>query len=124
MKILLYNYVQPNELGSAGGGVAVYMKNLTQSLRAAGHRVYTLSSGDRYNILRKRVRLIKKSEHDFVIYNSPVVAPAIFSFYHPEYFLHDDGLDDIALQLRHEIGQIDVFHFHNIEGLTFNFLFI
>lgn len=121
LAIVLYNYVQPDELGSAGGGVAVYMRNLSTTLRSQGHRVWTLSSGDQYDICGKKPRLERRSEYEYIIYNSPVVAPAIFSFHHPDIFLKSDLLDSIAKQLAEQLSDIDIIHFHNIEGLTLGF---
>lgn len=124
LTIVLYNYVQPNERNSPGGGVTVYLKNVSASLRDAGHRVYILSGGDRYGFLRTKPRLVRISDDELIIYNSPVIAPAIYSFYHPEFYLQSKELDTIPARLLREIGPIDVFHFHNIEGLTQSFFHV
>jgi glycosyltransferase involved in cell wall biosynthesis len=124
LTIVLYNYVQPNELHSPGGGVTVYLRNISASLRSAGHNVYILSGGDRYDLLHTKAHLVRKNDGELIIYNSPVIAPAIFSFHHPEIFLHSKELDIIPIELSHKIGSVDVFHFHNIEGLTRSFFHI
>lgn len=124
LTIVLYNYVQPNERNSPGGGVTVYLRNISASLRAAGHRVYILSGGDRYGLLHTKPHLMHKRDDELIIYNSPVVAPAIYSFYHPEFYLQSKDLDAIPETLFREIGLVDVFHFHNIEGLTHSFFHV
>lgn len=123
MKILLYNYVQPDERGGPGGGVTVYLRNLSIALRAKGHEVITLSSGDRYNPLRVAPYLSRREQNEIVIFNSPVIAPAIYSFHHPDIYLNDGSLDEIPNRLLERLGNIDVFHFHNIEGLTRSFFY-
>jgi glycosyltransferase involved in cell wall biosynthesis len=122
LDIVLYNYVQPSENGNPGGGVTVYLRNLSTTLRTMGHRVRVLSAGDRYNPLRTKPYLSRRSEDEFVIFNSPVVAPAIFSFHDPDVYLRNASLDHIPDALSKELPNVDVFHFHNIEGLTQGFL--
>lgn len=122
LDIVLYNYVQPSENGNPGGGVTVYLRNLSTTLRAMGHRVRILSAGDRYNPLRTKPYLSRRSEDEFIIFNSPVVAPAIFSFHDPDVYLRNGSLDDVPDALSRELPNVDVFHFHNIEGLTQGFL--
>lgn len=121
LTIVLYNYVQPSERNTPGGGVSVYMRNLSSSLRKAGHNVHVLSSGDRYDIFNSRPRLESKNNGEMIIYNSPVIAPAIYSFYHPEIFLGSDLLDTIPTEIKKVLPNVDIFHFHNIEGLTLSF---
>jgi glycosyltransferase involved in cell wall biosynthesis len=122
MKIVLYNYVQPNEKNSPGGGVTVYLRNLIKGLSDAGHDVYTLSAGDRYSLLRKKPFIrVNRQAHELAIHNSPNVAPARFSFYHPEIYCRDPSLDHIPDLIKRELHSVDAFHFHNIEGLTKGF---
>ena len=122
MKIVLYNYVQPYETNSPGGGVSVYLRNLVAGLRACGHETYTMSSGDRYGIFRKApfVRF-NQPDYEIIIFTSPHIAPSSFSFYHPEIYSHDNRLDPVPSTLRDKLGHVDIFHFHNIEGLTKGF---
>ncbi|MDQ2801335.1 MAG: glycosyltransferase [Pseudomonadota bacterium] len=121
MKILLYNYAQPDEGG--GGGVSVYQQNLASTLAALGHTVVMLSSGLRYTLPRSRAFLRHRDDAyaraDIV--NSPVVAPARDTFYQLGPYNHSDGLDHIPGLLRDRFGDIDVFHFQNLEGLTRRF---
>lgn len=123
MKILLYNYTQYNEQGTAGGGVTVYLRNLVKSLKALNHEIIFLSSGDRYSILERSpsIRYYEGDVAHAVIYDSPVVAPSQISFYHLQERNESHALDGIPDILARKFGHIDILHFHNIEGLTPSF---
>ncbi|WP_312533226.1 glycosyltransferase [Acinetobacter variabilis] len=125
MNILLYNFVQYDEKGNPGGGVTVYLKNLVNELLSQGHKVIFLSSGDRYDFFN-RDPYIKFFEDKGVlrciIYNSPFIAPSASSFHQPNVFVDDNRLNDLTRILYERLPDIDVFHFHNIEGLTSRFL--
>ncbi|MEQ1272547.1 glycosyltransferase [Acinetobacter ursingii] len=125
MNILLYNFVQFDDQGGPGGGVTVYLKNLVNELLNQGHNVYFLSSGDRYDFFRKKPFLKFYAEGKLtrcIIYNSPFIAPSASSFHRPDIFTLSVEMNSIADDLYKKIPEIDVFHFHNIEGLTFNFI--
>lgn len=120
MRILLYNFVQPEEPGA--GGVGVYLNNLAKAL-AVDNEVILLSSGDRYSP-RQRAPRLECSDDTYrraVIVNSPVIAPAAYSFNDPETYLDSQAIDPLVDALYQQYGDIDVFHFHNIEGLTASF---
>lgn len=121
MRILLYNFVQPEEPGA--GGVGVYLNNLARALVGHDHDVITLSSGDRYSPTARepRVEFIDDTYHRAVIVNSPAIAPAAYSFGDPDTYLTSKALDFVPALLAERYGQIDVFHFQNIEGLTKSF---
>lgn len=121
MKILLYNYVQPDEYNSPGGGVTVYLRNLISALRDQCHEVFVLSSGDRYDVLPSKPRIEQRGKYRLILYNSPVLAPAIFSFEHPEIFNSDQSLNSMPKTIKNLVGTFDIIHFHNIEGLTLGF---
>lgn len=120
MRILLYNFVQPEEPGA--GGVGVYLNNLAKAL-ARDHDVITLSSGDRYSPRRKepRVEFSRDIYDRAVIVNSPILAPAAYAFANADTYLESDELDFVPALLAEKYGKIDVFHFQNIEGLTRSF---
>lgn len=122
MRILLYNFVQPEEPGA--GGVGVYTRNLADAL-SRDHEVIALSSGDRYSPRRQEPRLeFSRDAFDrAVVVNSPVIAPAAYTFGDMRTYLDSDGLDFVPGQLAQRYGRIDVFHFHNIEGLTRSFFY-
>ncbi len=117
MNILIYNYLQPE---TGGGGVGVYSTNLANSLKSAGHRVITLSSGDVYSFTRRSVRLRTwRDQFDrAVVMNSPVIAPAYDAWEEFGVYTASHGLDAVPQMLRGKYGDIDVFHFQNVEGLT------
>jgi glycosyltransferase involved in cell wall biosynthesis len=121
MRILLYNFIQPEEPGS--GGVGVYMNNLAKALIGSGHDVITMSSGDLYSLLRQQPRIeFAHQGHDrAVLWNSPVVSPAYFTFGDPQSYTDSSDLDFAPALLRERYADIDVFHFQNIEGLTSSF---
>lgn len=120
MRILIYNFLQPED---GGGGVGVYSTNLAKGLRDAGHEVITLSAGDVYGFARRSPQL--KTWHDgfsrAVIVNSPMIAPAHAAWDDFGTYTESSGLDGIPALLRERYKSIDVFHFQNIEGLTSSF---
>lgn len=120
MRVLLYNFVQPEEPGA--GGVGVYLNNLAKAL-ARDHEVITLSSGDRYSPGNRASRVdFSHDQYDrAVIVNSPVLAPAAYSFADPVSYLSNADLDFVPDLLAERYGSIDVFHFQNIEGLSRSF---
>lgn len=120
MRILLYNFVQPEEPGA--GGVGVYLNNLAKAL-GKEHQLITLSSGDQYTPTRKEPRVaFRRDVYDrAVILNSPVLAPAAYAFANADAYLESDALDFVPALLAGKYGRIDVFHFQNIEGLTRSF---
>jgi glycosyltransferase involved in cell wall biosynthesis len=120
MRVLLYNFVQPEEPGA--GGVGVYLNNLARAL-VRDHEVILLSSGDRYSPKERapRVEFSEDSYRRAVIVNSPMIAPAAYMFSDPDTYLANRGLDFVPSLLAERYGQIDVFHFQNIEGLTRSF---
>jgi glycosyltransferase involved in cell wall biosynthesis len=121
MQILLYNYLQPEE---GGGGVGVYLRNLAAALAAQGHRVILLSAGWRYTP-RPGPPFLDFATDRYeraVVVNSPVPAPSPESFDRPTLALDQPGLDPLPAALIRRYGEIDVWHFHNLEGLTHGFL--
>jgi glycosyltransferase involved in cell wall biosynthesis len=125
MRVLVYNFVQPEDAKhKQGGGVAIYQGNLVQALQEAGHEVISLSSGDRYALFSVRSYLVFEggAPERAIIVNSPVFAPAHSSFHAIHLYTQDSGLDLIPAQLRARYGRLDVLHFQNLEGLTAGFL--
>lgn len=121
MNVLLYNFLQPGEASS--GGVNIYINNLSKALQAAGHRVIALSSGDVFTMLNRKPRLRNYSDtiDRSIIVNSPLVAPAQDAFENLSPYSNSRELDQVPQTLYEIYGSIDVFHFHNLEGLTYPF---
>jgi glycosyltransferase involved in cell wall biosynthesis len=125
MRILLYNFVQPEDpTHKQGGGVAVYQRNLIRALLDAGHEVISLSSGDRYTLFGAAPRLTFEAGRPerAIILNSPVFAPAHSSFHAIHHHAEATSLDPLAQALRARYGRLDALHFQNIEGITAGFL--
>ena len=125
MRILLYNFVQPEDpTRKQGGGVAIYQRNLAGALMAAGHEVISLSAGDRYTLVGTTPRIVYEGRAPMraVIVNSPVFAPSHAAFHAVERYAEDSGLDGVPALLRARLGRLDVLHFQNIEGITAGFL--
>lgn len=124
MRVLIYNFVQPGASKTKqGGGVAIYQENLIRALREQGHEPIVMSCGDRYS-LRPGQAILTTYNDGFeraVIVDSPVMAPAHYTFHRIERYYEDPGLDHIPAQLRAKYGEIDVFHFQNVEGLSAKF---
>ena len=123
MKVLLYNWVTHDDAEGRGGGVRIYHANLVRALaRLPGVRVYTLSSGVSYDLLRRRVyireRPKRKGTTDYEVVNSPVAAPAHAAFYSLDVYLRDTTLKGIVKNFLDAHGPFDVIQFDNLEGLT------
>lgn len=125
MKILYFNWVPTRAFSFDGGGVSIYQKNLLNyfSLKKDVD-VYYLTTSYAYDLIKKEsyIRECKKSEidgiHEFEIVNSPILAPSFFSFNKVSpYFIADKTIDVIDEFIR-KIGDIDVIHFNNLEGIS------
>lgn len=122
MRILLYNFRQPEEPGTGGAGM--YLNRLAQALDARGYTIITLSSGWEYGPKGARPYLRKYTDRyeRAIIVNSPAIAPARLSLSDPGTYVNSNGLNVLVAELASALGEIDVFHFHNIEGLTHQFI--
>lgn len=128
-KILIYNWIQFDEKENKGGGVTVYTKSLIEALIHLGNwEVFFLSSGRAYNRRRKDTYIEKTDNcfgekcNSFQIVNSPVLSPAHLSFPYPEDYLEDRSLKEVVKELLLGIGEMDVIHFQNLEGLSLSVL--
>lgn len=125
MKILMYNFVPYDDSEKRGGGVTVYLNNVINYLIKQGHEIFFLSSGMFYDLLNNQPHLKVYEENcvtHLVIYNSPFLAPSICSFDNPEIFINNHSLHGIANTIFNNFPEIDIFHFHNIEGLNSTFI--
>lgn len=128
VRILLYNWVQYDDIERRGGGVRIYEKNLISHLiNYSDHDITVVSSGLQYDVLDPTTRFERtENQHggqlrSFALVNSPVLAPGHHAFGNPHLF--DEGP---TLQAWHrfllEEGPFDVVQFDSLEGIPFTFL--
>ncbi|MEJ7628866.1 MAG: glycosyltransferase [Nocardioidaceae bacterium] len=128
MKILLYNWVQYDDIESRGGGVRIYERNLVEHLAESGdHEVYTMASGLEHDFLDPRIRVESTANihgsrvRSFTVVNSTVIAPGHHAFGSAHLF--DEGE---MLEVWHDFlerhGPFDVIQFDSLEGIPFTFL--
>lgn len=125
MKILYFNWVPTRAFPFDGGGVSIYQKNVLKYLSKKDDMdVYYLTTSYAYDLMQKKpyIRKCKKSDihgiQEFEIVNSPILAPSFFSFNKVEsYFLFDETIVAIDNFIQ-EIGDLDVIHFNNLEGVS------
>jgi glycosyltransferase involved in cell wall biosynthesis len=128
MRILLYNWVQYDDIESRGGGVRIYEKNLVEYLaNSSDHEVYTMASGLEHDFLDPRIRIEPTQNmhgprvKSFTVVNSTVIAPGHHAFGSAHLF--DEGE---MLEVWHDFlerhGPFDVIQFDSLEGIPFTFL--
>ncbi len=128
MRILLYNWVQYDDIESRGGGVRIYEKNLVDFLAGSSdHEVYTMASGLEHDFLDPRIRIEPTANihgsrvKSFTVVNSTVIAPGHHAFGSAHLF--DEGE---MLEVWHDFlernGPFDVIQFDSLEGMPFTFL--
>ena len=123
-KILYYNWTPLDS--SERGGVAVYQRNLIDSL-GGSYSVTYLNSGYTYTF-DKKLRLKEKACPDypevktFEVINSPVLAPVQQSIKNIDIYLHDESLYKLIRNFIISQGGFDVIHFNNLEGLSLKVL--
>lgn len=129
IRILIYNWIAFDEMEHKGGGVTVYIRNLIEAMiKMGGWEIFFVSSGRAYNRKRKDTYIEKTTNcfgencKSYQIVNSPVLAPAYLSFPNPEDYLYDKSLKNIVRELIATIGNLDVIHFQNLEGLSIRVL--
>ncbi|MGI8577072.1 MAG: glycosyltransferase [Nocardioidaceae bacterium] len=128
MKILLYNWVQYDDVERRGGGVRIYQKNLVDHLsQTTDHEIYVMSSGLEHDFFDPRIRVEPTTNSNpdrvksFAVVNSTVLAPGHHTFGGAQLF--DDGE---TLAVWHEFlathGPFDVIQFDSLEGIPFTYL--
>lgn len=110
---------------NAGGGVAVYQKNLLKYLlKLKKHELFFLSSGFGYTGNVHKVNLVKiyndisDDLKTFEVINSPVIAPVQQSIKNVRHYLEDEAIAALIKQFIKDFGGFDVIHFNNLEGLS------
>lgn len=128
MRILLYNWVQFDDIESRGGGVRIYEKNLVGHLaNSSDHEIYTMASGLEHDFLDPRIRIEPTTNmhgsrvKSYTVVNSTVIAPGHHAFGSAHLF--DDGE---MLAVWHDFleqhGPFDVIQFDSLEGIPFTYL--
>lgn len=124
MKVLFYNWVDNLDPENRGGGVALYQRNLMESLsKHSDIQDNYLSSGVSYNLFRQRPhwckikhKSVRNDGNRFEIVNSGVLAPSFFSFGSQSQVSHPPT-EEAFFDFLEKTGPYDVIHFNNLEGL-------
>lgn len=116
MKVLHYNWIDPQDRAGRGGGVRLYMRALVAQQRQAGWQVTTLASGLGHDLRARPARWRKCRDGHCEIINSGCLAPSHADFattaqvqHAPTEAAFRDFLD--------RTGPYDVVHVHSLEGL-------
>jgi glycosyltransferase involved in cell wall biosynthesis len=126
VKIVLFNWAPVYGSFNEGGGVSVYLKNIVDAFSKKGHDVTVISSGFFYNILRndtyvKRTKTINGAKYIDIV-NSGVLAPSYLMFQNIERAMKEDKTVKVFKSILDKLGDIDIVHFQNVEGLPWNVL--
>ncbi|MFB2834960.1 glycosyltransferase [Floridanema evergladense] len=128
-KVLYYNWDPYFEQPMQGGGVSIYCRNLIDYLsQQTDDQINFLYSGFDYTFFRKQpyIKQVYNKRHPntptFSLVNSPVTAPAKFSFQEPLENIENPVLEKCFQQFLGEFGPFEIIHFHNLEGITANCL--
>ena len=124
-KVLFYNWEPAFAANRRGGGISVYQDNCISRLLKRGWQVHSLAAGTAYDLNRSNPYIIKsetsRAPHiGFVLVNSPVVAPSLYSHFTNQVTVgesSDRAVADAIIQFVRMNGPYDVFHFNNLEGL-------
>lgn len=130
MKILIYNWTQFDNTVGRGGGVSVYLRNIVpEFLKRDGVDVDFISSGEHYDLLRKRPYVSETKNafssqgmRSFRLINSPIKAPAHDAFYAIDSWKENADLIELFKAFIEDHGPYDVFHLHSLEGISANVL--
>ncbi len=128
LKILFYNWVQFDDDEDRGGGVTVYLRNLTAAMVEMGFRVDFLSSGLAYRLEETEPAIVRTRNNlepacrSFQMVNSPLMSPGHASFgWNDRLFDKGPALERFYDFLATE-GPYDIVHFNNAEGIPLSFL--
>lgn len=125
-RILFFNWAAFDDPEGRGGGVSVYLRNLIDVLsQRSDLEISFLSSGAAYAPLDRRVRCREtrnaysdRGVRSFEIVNSPVRAPGRAMFHAITAWREDDAIRDSFRNFLTGFGSFDVFHIHNLEGIS------
>lgn len=128
LKIAFYNWASLHSSFNEGGGVSVYLKNISESLAEMGHEISILSSGFIYDITSRNVFVRKvKNKNSFGIsyydvVNSRVLASSYLMFPRIKAVLDEAETCAAVEKFLLKNGPFDVFHIQNVEGIPFSVL--
>lgn len=125
-KILLYNWIQFDNVNGVGGGVTVYVRNLIEAFLKYRKDVdiVFLSSGWAYDTsntkcyFRQTKNIFGKKIKTFEIVNSPVPAYQKFILNNIAVSFENKNFTKCFVDFLNQEEFFDVIHFHNIEGLS------
>ncbi len=117
MRVLHYNWADPEDRAGRGGGVRSYLRALvTEQARLPGYRVTTLASGLHHDLRARPPRVQQIRAGHFEIVNARPLAPSQADFATPAQISHHATEAAFADFLR-ATGPYHVVHFHTLEGL-------
>ncbi|TVR48614.1 MAG: glycosyltransferase [Rhodobacteraceae bacterium] len=117
MRVLHYNWADPDDTAGRGGGVRHYMQGLIRALaQRPGCRVNTLSSGLAHDLRARAPRWRHVRDAHFEIVNARPLAPSQADFASPAQISHPPTEAAFRDFLR-QTGPYDIVHFHTLEGL-------
>ena len=117
MRVLHYNWADPDDPAGRGGGVRHYMQGLIRALaERPGWRVSTLSSGLAHDLRARPPRWRQVRGAHFEIVNARPLAPSQADFASPAQISHPPTEAAFRDFLR-QTGPYDIVHFHTLEGL-------
>lgn len=125
--IVIYNWVQFDDQFMRGGGVSVYLKNIIPELISKNYKVTFISSGQHFSLFKRSPHIKETkniySEHgvrSYRVINSSIKAPAHDAFYQVDDCLNSPPITDLLINFLNQLGDVDEFHLHNIEGIATN----
>ncbi len=117
LRVLHYNWVDPDDLAGRGGGVRSYMRALVaEQRRMPGYDVTTLASGLRHDLRQRPPRWQQIRSGHYEIVNARPLAPSQADFASPAQ-LHHAATEAALTDFLRATGPYDVVHFHTLEGL-------
>lgn len=118
--IAMLGWALPSLGAREGSGYNLNAGELAAGLAARGHKVSFLRSGVAFSF-KGPVRICHECVWRGVVcddvVNSPVAAPAYFSFAHPETEMRSEELVRVVMSWLDKV-QADVVHVHSLEGFT------
>jgi len=124
MRVLFYNWADPQDAEGRGGGVSVYQRNLLDGFsRLEGIETAMLSAGLGYDLIGRKPRIVTLAAATaggegarYALINSGTIAPAHAGFGNPAQLDHPATVAAFAAFVD-RTGPWDVIHFNNLEGL-------